>query len=99
MATQYKISVAQLAALNKIATTTSFKLDAIEAEAKGLFEAASHSSAAPLQAKIDDLNARRYRSVIAGVTAARKALSPASWTNLHAFINNEYRNTTQMVKQ
>lgn len=98
MAAQYKISVAELAALNKVAASTSQQLDAIDAQAKGILQAASHSSAAPIQAKLDDINARRYRTVAAGVLAIRKSLSLASWINVRTFINNDFRNTTQVLK-
>ena len=98
LAAQYKITVAELAIVNKVIATASQKLDSIEAEGRGLIEAASHSNAKPLQSKIDDLNTRRYLTVVAGIAAIRRSLPAKSWTNLRAYINNQYRNTTQVLR-
>ena len=98
VAAKYKITVAELATLNRFITSTAQKLDVIEAEAKGLLKASNNSPAAPLQVKLDDINSRRYRTVIAGLAAIRKSLPPTSWNNVRAFINNEFRNSTLVIK-
>lgn len=75
---------------------TTLKLSTIDAEASALLDAAARSKTTVPQSKIDDLNVRRYLVVVGGVAAVRKSLSPASWTHIRSFVNDQFRNTTQV---
>jgi hypothetical protein len=97
LAAQYNITVAELAPLSIAIAATSLQLDAIEAEAKALFAATRLLNKTPDQKVLDALNSKRYLTVIAGIVSAKKTLSPTSWINIRGYINNEFRNTTQVI--
>ena len=98
LAAQYNITISELAPLNSLIAATTVKLNAIDAEAKALYDQANRTKTALPQAKLNDLNARRYLTVMAGVSSMRKTLSAPSWNNMRGFINNEFRNTTHAVR-
>ena len=98
IAAQYGVKVSELPALNAAITSTSNKLAAVENQADALFRASAARNQKPDQSKLDALNAQRYLTVISGIAAIRKTVEPASWTNLRGYINNHFRNATQVIR-
>ena len=97
IAAQYGIQASELPALNASIAATSLKLDAITVEANALLAAAALSKTKANQSTLDALNAKRYLTVAAGVASVRKVLSTPSWVNMRGYVNQQFRNTAQVI--
>jgi hypothetical protein len=99
LAAELGISVAELPAFNKAVADASQKLDAITSQAQGIYQAAGNTNSKVTIAQVQDLNIRRYRTVILGIISVKAAISASSWTNVRAYVNSTFRKQTQVIHQ
>lgn len=90
-AQHFNISEVEFDTMGRVASSVLAQLSALTQAAKGYYENESASGRLPDRTKLQEFNNQRLAILQRSMVELQAALPAASWTALHAYINDSYR--------